>query len=243
MLNVLAIKTTLYKRGEDFNQFLWAHLQDKLKENTIVAVTSKIISVAEASYVSKSKISKKELIASEADEFLCETIHGVVLTVKHGLVVPTAGIDESNSELDAEGGESYLLYPKDPYASAKRICDFLKDKSGIKNLGVIVTDSHTTPLRKGVMGIALSHWGFKAVKSFIGKEDLFGRQLVMTSVNILDALAASAVLNMGEANESQPLALLSYSDIEFEENTNSEDIRMPIDEDLYSPLLRALKNL
>jgi dihydrofolate synthase / folylpolyglutamate synthase len=32
---------------------------------------------------------------------------------------------------------------------------------------VILTDSHTTPLRKGVLGVALSYAGFEGVNDFV----------------------------------------------------------------------------
>lgn len=241
MLKVEALKTSVFRRGENLESFLKNHLAQKLRENTIVAITSKILSVAEEAVVSKKELTKRELIQSEADEFLCETIHGVCLTIKDGLLIPTAGIDESNSESDQNGDDYYLVYPKDPYASAKRIWGFLREISGVKNLGVVITDSHTTALRKGVIGIALAHWGFVPVKSFIGKEDLFGRKLQMTSVNVLDALAVAAVLCMGESNECQPIALLSYAEAEFCEDSSPEEIQMPFSEDLYAPLLTALR--
>ena len=77
---------------------------------------------------------------------------------------------------------------------------------GWKNFGVLITDSHTTPLRRGVTGIALSYWGFSGVQNKVGTPDLFGRTLKMTHVNLADAFAAAAVLVMGESNESTPVA-------------------------------------
>ncbi|MEZ4814252.1 MAG: coenzyme F420-0:L-glutamate ligase [Bdellovibrionota bacterium] len=199
---------------------------------SILAITSKIVSIAEKRVVSKESISKKDLIIQEADRFICETDHDVLLTLKHGILIASAGIDESNAQ---EGG--YILFPEDPYASAKKLYDFLRERSQIKELGVIVTDSHTTPLRKGVVGVALSHWGFHPTRNLVGEEDLFKKCLRMTSVNVLDALAVSAVLVMGESNESQPLAIVNYPGLDFTDRDTAQEIKISPNEDLYAPLL------
>ncbi|MCC8399262.1 MAG: coenzyme F420-0:L-glutamate ligase [Rickettsia endosymbiont of Platyusa sonomae] len=78
------------------------------------------------------------------------------------------------------------------------------------------------------------------------KPDLYNHPLKVTQVNILDALATSAVFVMGEGNEQTPLAIIKDAPkiyfldrpptIEEEKN-----ILIPMDEDLYSPLLRAAK--
>ena len=233
-LKSVPIKTAIYRYGTNLQEFIWKAIHAQLHEGMIVAVTSKIISIAENELVPMAQISKRALIEREADHFLCETSFNVCLTVKHGLVIPSAGIDESNSE-----SGHYILYPKDPYLSAQRLCDFLKQKSGFKKMGVIITDSHTSALRKGVVGVGLSHWGFKAIKNLVGEDDLFGRKIKMTSVNVLDALAVAAVLTMGESSECQPIALLEYGDAEFTEVTSADEIKIPLEEDLYGPLLRG----
>jgi dihydrofolate synthase / folylpolyglutamate synthase len=64
----------------------------------------------------------------------------------------------------------------------------------------------------------------------------------MTRVNVVDALASMAVLLMGEANESCPLALIEGADLVFTDRKIAvEDISMLVEEDLYAPfLLRPL---
>lgn len=100
-----------------------------------------------------------------------------------------------------------------------------------------MTDSHTTPLRKGVTGVALAHWGFHPIENLVGTEDLFKKSLRMTSVNVLDALAVAAVLVMGESAESQPLALLQYPNVKFTDHDTAHEIKIPLHEDLYGPLM------
>lgn len=234
-LKAHAIKTPIFQIGENLETFLATHLEDQLFEGAIVAITSKIISLAEGQLVPKSEISKRDLIRKESDHFICETPHGVSLTIKAGLLIPSAGIDESNSP-----NGDYILYPENPFLSAQRIHDFLKLKFQIKNLGILLTDSHTHALRKGVTGISLAHWGFKATRSMVGEADLFGRAIQMTSVNLVDALSVTAVLLMGEVAETCPLAILNYPGLVYTNHSSAEEIAIPLEEDLYGPLLKGV---
>ena len=76
------------------------------------------------------------------------------------------------------------------------------------NVGVIVTDSHLTPLRRGVTGLAIAYSGFAGVQSEIGKPDLFGKPLRVTEKAVADNLASVAILVMGESGESTPFTLI-----------------------------------
>ena len=236
-MKIEAFCTRIFLKDQNLVDFILEHTQEKLKEDSILAVTSKIVSLAEGRTVKKAgRQEKAELIKKECDHYLGELAYDCHLTIQHGLLVPSAGIDESNS---AEG--EYILYPKDPYLSARKIWKEMREKTGIKNLGVILTDSRTFPLRRGVGGVALAYSGFKALKSLIGKEDLFQRPLQMTTINLVDALAAGAVLVMGEGAEQCPLALIEDFPLVFVDKTDSRELNISIEEDLYSPLLsRAL---
>ncbi len=193
-------------------------------------MTSKIVSLAESAIVPRQNVpSKAELVRAECDEWIANCRYGTALTIKHGILIPAAGIDESN----AKDG-CYILFPKDPYASARELYLHLKSHYGLKELGVIITDSHTHPLRRGVTGIGLSHYGFKATRNLVGKNDLFGRPLAMTHVNVLDAVSVAAVYVMGESNESSPLAVVEADGVEFTEKSDASEIRIPPQEDLYS---------
>lgn len=234
MLQVQAISTRTYHLGDSFEDFLKENLQGALQEGDILAVTSKVVSLSENRVVQKSTMDKKKLIQKEADHYLGEIGYGCHLTIKQGLLVPSAGVDESNTE-----GEFYILYPLDPFQSAKRIHEAIKKEFSIKNMGVLLTDSRTMPLRRGVLGVALSYYGFKGVQSKIGEKDLFGRELRMTQINIADALAAAAVFSMGEGNEGCPLAILKAK-VEFMESLSNQELQIPVDEDLYKPFLKKV---
>ncbi|MCH8986659.1 coenzyme F420-0:L-glutamate ligase [Patescibacteria group bacterium] len=214
-----------------------------LQEETVVAVTSKIVSICEGRIVNDSEAGGKEkLIAKEAEYFLPsqESKYDVSLTIKNGLLIATAGIDESNIDGD------YVLWPKYPQASANKIREHLAKKFSLKNLGIIITDSKTTPLRWGTTGVAIAHSGFAALHDYRGKPDLFGRKMKMTQANIMDALAVATVAVMGEGNEQTPLALiedLSFVTFQPRNPTKKElkNLRIDMKDDLYAPLLRNVE--
>lgn len=219
---------------------LWELLKSikSLKENSVVAITSKIVSIGEGRCIRISYIKDKDdLAAAEADKYLPrEYVPNKLLlhTIKNNILVASSGIDESN------GNGYYILWPKNSQKSAKKIWEFLRKRFKIKNLGVIITDSRLIPLRRGVVGIAIGYCGFKPLKSYIGKKDLFGRKFVMETSNIPDSLASAAVLEMGEGNESYPIAVISdISNIVFSEGNFKLGISEK--EDMFYPFLSSVK--
>lgn len=238
---VKSIRTHVIKNGDSIKMVLKKYL-DRDLEGCIIAITSKIVSVCEGRIVPKSSVSSKsDLVYREADYVLdMEDVHGHIITIKNGVLIPSAGIDESNVE------DAYILYPEDVHATCVDIWQWLRIEYGVKNIGVLITDSHTTPMRSGVTGIALAWCGFEAQYSYIGKEDIYGRPLQCTKVNVIDALAAAAVFEMGEAAEQTPIAIISgASRIVYKDSTTSEvdviNTNIPMEEDIYGNILMAVK--
>lgn len=214
----------------------------RIKERTIVAITSKIVSICEGRVVKVGEIKKDKLIEKEADFVLDnqkENKYGITLTIKNNLLIPTAGIDESN------GNGYYILWPKNPEKTANEIRKYLIKKFKLNNAGVIITDSKTTPLRWGTSGVAVAFSGFSPLNNYIGKKDVFGKRLNVTKANIYDSLAAAAVLVMGEGKEQTPMAIIEDADfIKFKKRNPTakelKNLRVSIDDDLYSPLLKSV---
>jgi F420-0:gamma-glutamyl ligase len=241
-LQVMKIKTGVYTKDQGLLDFIFASVpQGLIEEGSVFAITSKIVSIAENAVVPKRAVDgtpehkdeKLALVKKEADRYLGESHYQVSLTIKHGILIPTAGIDESNSE-----NSEYILFPKDPYASAKKLWLALRAHYRVDRLGILITDSHTTPLRKGVTGIALAHYGFKATRDLVGRPDLFGRSMKMTHVNVIDALAVAAVYEMGETDDACPLALIRVSDLEFTQESSLSEIQISFADDLYGKFLQ-----
>ena len=72
---------------------------------------------------------------------------------------------------------------------------------------------------------------------------MFGRKLIITQANIVDALAAIGVLLMGEGNEQVPCVIIrDASFVSFTNNPRAyKKLRVPLKEDLYYSLLRAFR--
>jgi len=213
-----------------------------LRERSIVVITSKIVSICQERVIKIEKAEKKELIKKEAEYFLPpeENKYNITLTIKGNFLLPTAGIDESN------GAGYFILWPKNLQKTANEIRKYLGRKFSVKKIGVIITDSKTTPLRWVTTGIAIVHSGFTALNNYIGKPDIFGRKFKVTKANVLDALAASAVLVMGEGAEQTPLAVIEdVPFVKFQNRDPSEkelkDFCINIEDDLYGPLLKIVK--
>lgn len=97
-IQIQGIKTAIYHRENDFNIFLEKSLHGYDLEGKVLAITSKIISLAEGQLVAANSISKHDLVQKEADQYLGAGGYGVELTIKHGIMIPSAGIDESNDQ-------------------------------------------------------------------------------------------------------------------------------------------------
>lgn len=236
---VKGIKTRKFLPPKDNIEDLLASIKF-LEENSVIALTSKVISICEGRCISADKITKDELAILEADKYLPrdETPNGWVLqTIKNNMLIASSGVDESN------GFNFYILWPKNPNLSAKKIWEILTKRFNIKNLGVIITDSRLVPLRRGVVGISIGYFGFKPLKDYRGKEDLFGRKLKMETSNLPDSLATSAILEMGEGNESKPLVVISqipdieFISFEYKAKTIDDTFEISEKEDMFYPFL------
>lgn len=241
-MKVVAIKTDkITVKEKNLLNILDKYIKS-VEEKSILVVTSKIVSICEGRVIKIGTIDKDALIIKEAEYYLPKkkSQYEFFLTIKNGLLMPSSGIDESN------GNGFYILYPSSSQRVVNRIRLYLKMRFGVKNVGVVITDSRTTPLRWGTSGVALAHSGFLAIRDYIGTPDIFGRKLRVTKANILDGLAAAAVLVMGEGNEQTPLAIIS--DIPFVKFNNSNPskkeltgLRITKKEDLFAPLLTSVR--
>ncbi|OGY85797.1 MAG: hypothetical protein A3G01_03850 [Candidatus Kerfeldbacteria bacterium RIFCSPLOWO2_12_FULL_43_9] len=205
----------------------------KLPEKSVVVITSKIVALAERRTAIAENAQMKEKLIRAESEFAIPTKY-VWLTVKDGMVMASAGIDESN----ANG--KLILLPKDSFKTARFLQKKLRGKYGVRHLGVLVTDSRTIPLRAGVTGVALGYAGFCGIKDYRGTPDIFGRKFKFSRTNIADGLAAAAVLVMGEGNERQPLAIIERAPVEFCDRVNRAELHIDIQEDMYRPLFSKL---
>src|SRR3990172_12050229 len=238
-MKVKAYKTKKIVAGDDLFRILDQYLPKKIKDKSVIVVSSKIVSICEVRVIKKiNEKQRDELADKESELYLPRSAnqYGYMITVNHGVLLGSGGIDQSN------GNGFYVLWPKNPQKSANNIRKFLLNKYKVANLGVIIADSKSTPLRWGATGFALAHSGFVTLKHYFDKPYVFGRLMHAEKANVMDSLATSAVIEMGEGNEQKPLAVISEVDfVDFQKRNPTKKeldfLKLNIKTDFYAPIL------
>ncbi len=166
-----------------------------------------------------------ELVLRESREVL--RVRPGVIIVEHnlGFVCANAGIDRSNTmTLQEDVGESVLLLPIDPSASARALRTRLAERTGAQ-IGVLVIDSHGRAWRVGTLGLAIGFSGIPGVADLRGQLDLFGYRMQSTEVGVADELAAAASLMMGQTDEGTPVVHVRGFPYPLREGTMGELLR------------------
>lgn len=253
-MQVQAIKSRLVKANDKLSLIIDeaiaadSVLQGRLPENSVLAISSKIISYCQGRLVKKVNNDRevKHTLAQKEAELYTKpnsSKFDLMLTIKNSTLIVNAGIDESNASLNGE--KCFILWPEKIQQTLNEIWQYLRDKYELKNFGVITTDSRSFPLRWGVVGTAIAYCGFKALNNHIGEEDLFGRKIEMAQVNVAEALGVAATLEMGEVAEQTPFVLVSdLKKVQFVNQVPStqelENSKIKLEDDLYAPLLKGV---
>jgi coenzyme F420-0:L-glutamate ligase/coenzyme F420-1:gamma-L-glutamate ligase len=210
--------------GDDLTEIILAATaaQCPLQARDVVVIAQKIVSKSEGRAVHLAGITPSttatqlaetagkdprivELILAESRKVL-RCVPGVIVVEDvRGLVLANAGIDASN--VDPEGGETVLLLPANPDASAARIAAGLSTAVG-GPIAVIINDSIGRAWRRGTVGTAIGAAGLPALLDLRGTPDLFGRSLQSTEIGLADELAAAASVLMGQAAEGRPVVII-----------------------------------
>lgn len=241
---VTPIKTRLLTRNANLVEVLTESLP-QLDEESVVVIASKAFSFAENRLIPKKtgeKSEKHELVRQEAEYYLepSHSKYNMMFTIKKNWTFVNAGIDESNSE------NCYTLWPKDPQSSVNALWSSLRAHYQLEKLGVIMTDSKTFPLSWGVVGHGIAHCGFAALKDYRGTLDLYGREMHMEQLNLLQSLAVSACMEMGEGSEQQPCAVITNirQDVEWQNRAPSDQelsvLNIALEDDAYAPMIASV---
>jgi coenzyme F420-0:L-glutamate ligase/coenzyme F420-1:gamma-L-glutamate ligase len=237
----------LVEAGDDLVALIAGALDTQrtgIADGDIVVVTSKIVSKAEGrlvhlATVTPSSRARTLAAATDKDPRLVELIlrestavsraRPGVLIVRHrlGFTSSAAGIDHSNVAADED---LVLLLPADPDASAARLHEGLERATG-RRLGVVVTDTHGRPFRRGNIGVAIGVAGVPALLDLRGDVDLFGHVLKVTEVPLADMVAAAAGLIAGETVERLPVVVLRG--LARAGQGRASDLVRPPEQDLY----------
>ncbi len=227
-MEVLGVKTDLVRVGDDLVHALqegMARAGLSLRDGDILVVSESTVATAEGRVVALDDVTPSDLALAlaakwckdprEMELILCESdeivggIPGVVLTMKKGFLYPNAGIDNSN----APPGH-VVLFPADAQKSASEI---RRRMANGKEIGVIIGDSRTHPLRLGCVGVALACEGLEPVEDVRGQRDLFGRELKITRKAVADNLVSAAQIIMGEGDEGIPAVIIRDAPVRIQE--------------------------
>jgi len=182
-----------------------------LADGDLVVVTQKVVSKAEGRVVPLMEVRPSQAAVTLAQELgkhphltelvlreaaqIVKTGPGVLICeTRHGFVCANAGVDRSN----VGGGGLAVLLPEDPDASAERIRERLRDRTGAR-VGVLISDTFMRPWREGGVNVAIGLAGAQPLLDYQGKVDPDG--YVLTGASLLavaDELASAAELVMGK---------------------------------------------
>lgn len=226
-MQIISVKTPIFQEKNNLVNFIQKQIPS-LQEGDIIAITSKIVALSQGRICQLKN--KKELIKKNSKKII--KTPWALLTLTNNEWHINAGIDESNAK------DKIILLPKNPFKVAKLIQKKLIKKFRLKFLGILITDTKSLPLRVGTIGRAIGYAGFKPLKNYIGRKDLFGRKSRYTQSNIADALAASAVLIMGEGNEQIPIVIIRNSPAQLISKKISDkkykNLSIPPEKDIFT---------
>jgi coenzyme F420-0:L-glutamate ligase/coenzyme F420-1:gamma-L-glutamate ligase len=149
----------------------------------------------------------------------------IIAETRHGFVCASAGVDASN----AKGEGTLVLLPLDPDASAQRLRETIRERTG-RDVGVIVSDSFGRPFRQGTTDVALGVAGLTPLRDLRGVRDRTGYELHATQIAVADELAGAAELVMGKV-DGVPAAVIRGLDLRGE--GTGADIPIPEERDLF----------
>lgn len=212
-----------------------------LEDADVVVVAQKVVSKAEGRVVRLDEVEAAaragELAGGERDARHVQVILDesarivrsrpplLIAETRHGFVCASAGVDASN----AKGSGTLVLLPLDPDASAARIRNGLRERSG-RDVGVVVSDSFGRPWRQGTTDVALGVAGIEALRDLRGLRDPVGYVLHSTQIAVADEIAAAAELVLGKTSGC-PAAVVRGLDVRGD--GSGRDLVMPPERDLF----------
>lgn len=225
--------------GDDLAALILERAQ--LTDGDVVVVAQKAVSKIEGRVVALGDIEPsaraRELAAGEADPrriqvILDEAVELVrvrppllIARTRHGFVCGSAGVDASN----APARDTVVLLPVDPDASAARLRDALRDRTGA-DVGVVVTDSFGRPWRAATTEVAIGAAGVEVVRDLAGARDPAGYELHATRIALADEIAGAAQLVFGKLDRV-PVAVVRGLDVRGD--GRATDLVIPPETDLF----------
>jgi coenzyme F420-0:L-glutamate ligase / coenzyme F420-1:gamma-L-glutamate ligase len=238
------------KPGDDLARLLIAALDSnglRPQRRDILVVAQKIVSKSEGAFAELAQqvptakarevagvVGKDphlmQAVLSQSRDVVRMKKNILIVETHHGFVMANAGVDQSNLEPQDQNAR-VLLLPTDPDASAAALKAKMDAHYGVE-IGVVISDSVGRAWRLGTVGLAIGAAGVPSLWDRRGEADMSGRTLEVTEVAFADAVAASAVLVMGEGAEGKPAALVRGLDWSAPERPAKSLLR-PRHEDMF----------
>ena len=170
----------------------------ELADGDVLVVSSKVVSKSLGLWADGADHSAA--VAAQTVRVVAERRSGDrvtrVVQAVAGPVMAAAGVDSSNTG----GRDDVLLLPADPDAEARRLRLALLGATGLRRLGVVLSDTAGRPWRAGQTDFALGASGLEVLDDLRGGHDADGRPLHVTARAVADELAAAADLVKGKTD-------------------------------------------
>lgn len=230
--------------GDDLAALLASAAGDLLREGDALVVTHKVVSKAEDCLVNLQLIEPSLLARTFAAEYgkdprqvevvlresrrIVRMDRGVMITeTRHGFICANSGVDASN----VPGEDVVCLLPDDPDASAARLRDALRERLGLPDLALIISDSFGRAWRNGITNVAIGVAGMSPLADYRGETDPYGYPLTASILAVADEMAAASELAMGKTNGVPAAIVRGYP---FKPgNGTALDLLMPPERDLF----------
>lgn len=216
-----------------------------LQDNDIIVVTHKIVSKAEGRIIklkdvepspfakniaekSRKKAEIIELVLREARSIVRMRPGTIITRTKQGWICANSGVDVSN----VSGGDAVVLLPRNPDKSARRLRRRFQELAG-KRVAVIISDTSGRPLRRGQINVAIGVAGIEPILDLRRDRDLFGYELRVKQVAVVDELASAAEMVIGQVREMIPVAIIRGLKYKPNEDARSKPLKRPPSRELF----------
>lgn len=247
--------------GDDLAELILAALgEEPLRDGQLVAIAHTAVSKAEGALVALEDVVAGERareLAAEASAAGAEkdpravqvvldesvevlrAVRGVLISrTRHGFVCANAGVDASNASAE-NPGETLVLLPRDPDASARSIRARLRELGGSgagegTGPAVLVTDSFGRAWRNGQVDVAIGLAGMQPLDDWRGRTDASGMELRATWLAVADAAAGAA--DLARAKDSrEPVVIIDGLQryVTREDGPGVAALLRPVQEDLF----------
>jgi coenzyme F420-0:L-glutamate ligase/coenzyme F420-1:gamma-L-glutamate ligase len=185
--------------GTDLASVIAPHVED----GDVVVVTSKVVSKSEGRVVITDR---EQAIRDETVRVVARRGATSIVESRVGVVLAAAGVDASNVEPG-----SVVLLPVDPDASARRIRELLRTRTGV-NVAVLVSDTVGRTWRHGQTDLAIGAAGMLPLESFEGRTDRYGNALAVTAPAVADEIAGIAEVASGKLGNRPVVVVRGLAD-------------------------------